>query len=172
MRTLIFGLVFFFSWLAGKAQRDRIVVDKNGSGNYKTVQEAFDAVPTGNRKPITIFIRKGIYKERLTLDTRKDFVRLVGEDKDNTVLTFDNHKGSILANGDTVNTWTSASFFIYASDLRAENLTFENNAGFNAGQAVAVFASGDRLAFYNCSPALRRRWHGPGRRHRRQPHDG
>lgn len=150
MRTLIFGLVFFFSWLAGKAQRDRIVVDKNGSGNYKTVQEAFDAVPTGNRKPITIFIRKGIYKERLTLDTRKDFVRLVGEDKDNTVLTFDNHKGSILANGDTVNTWTSASFFIYASDLRAENLTFENNAGFNAGQAVAVFASGDRLAFYNC----------------------
>ncbi len=56
-----------------------------------------------------------------------------------------------LANGDTINTWTSASFFIYANDFKAENITFENNAGFTAGQAVAVFAHGDRLTFTNCN---------------------
>jgi pectinesterase len=132
------------------AQHAKIIVAKDGSGTYKTVQEAFDVIPSGNTNPITIFINKGTYKERLVLDTRKDFVTLVGEDKNNTILTFDNHKGTVLPNGDTVNTWTSASFFIYANDFRAENLTFENNAGFTAGQAVAVFAHGDRLAFFNC----------------------
>ncbi len=131
-------------------EQARIVVAKDGSGNYKTVQEAFDAIPSGNTKPLTIFIKKGVYRERLVLDTRKDFVILVGEDRDGTVLTFDNHKGTVLPNGDTVNTWTSASFFIYANDFRAEKLTFENNAGFTAGQAVAVFAHGDRLSFFDC----------------------
>jgi len=47
-----------------------------------------------------------------------------------------------------VNTWTSASFFIYAAHFKAENITFENNAGFTAGQAVAVFASGDQTLVF------------------------
>jgi hypothetical protein len=57
----------------------------------------------------------------------------------------------VLANGDTINTWNSASFFIYADDFTAKNITIENNAGFNAGQAVAVFAYGNRIAFKNCN---------------------
>lgn len=130
--------------------QQRIVVAKDGSGQYKTVQAAFDAVPSGNTKPVTIFVKKGIYKERLVLDTRKDFIRLIGEDKMNTILTYDNHAGKKLPNGDTINTWSSASFFLYANDFYAENISFENNAGFTAGQAVAVFANGDRLSFNNC----------------------
>ncbi|NOT73686.1 MAG: pectin esterase [Cyclobacteriaceae bacterium] len=139
-----------FTSTASPIKEKRITVDQSGKGDYKTVQQAFDAVPSGNKNPIIIFVKKGIYKERLTLDTRKDFVTLVGEDKNATILTYNNHTGTILPNGDTVNTWTSASFFIYANDFKAENITFENNAGFTAGQAVAVFAHGDRLAFTNC----------------------
>ncbi|NJM24641.1 MAG: pectin esterase, partial [Bacteroidia bacterium] len=60
------------------------------------------------------------------------------------------HAGLRLPNGDTINTWTSASFFLYASDFSAENITFQNDAGFTAGQAVAIFANGDRLKFTNC----------------------
>lgn len=127
-----------------------IVVAQDGSGNYKTVQEAFDAIPSGNQKPITIQIRNGIYYERLILDTRKDFITLVGEDKDKTILTYNHHAGQRLANGDTINTWNSASFFIYANDFTAKNITFQNDAGFTAGQAVAVFANGDRLKFTDC----------------------
>ncbi len=147
---LVFTSLALACVIYADAQRNRITVAKDGSGNFKSVQEAFDAIPSGNRKPMTIVIKNGIYKERLMLDTRKDFVTLIGEDKDKTVLTFDNHKGTVLPNGDTVNTWTSASFFIYGNDFRAENLTFENNAGFSAGQAVAVFAHGDRLSFFDC----------------------
>ena len=145
--SFLLGIV---SLTAAYSQPEKIIVAKDGSGNYTSVQEAFTAIPLGNKKPITIFIKKGIYKERLVLDSLKNFVTMLGEDKNETVLTFDNHQGTILSNGDTVNTWTSASFFIYASHFKAENITFENNAGFTAGQAVAVFASGDQLSFFNC----------------------
>ena len=149
-----------FGWIVGilvsfasyaQPKNSIITVAQDGSGQYKTVQQAFDAVPTGNKEKITIKIKRGTYKERLILDTRKDFVNLIGEDKNNTILTYDNHAGMKLANGDTINTWTSASFFIYANDFHAENITFQNNAGFTAGQAVAVFANGDRLTFNNCN---------------------
>lgn len=143
-------LLCLTSFSAIHAQSKKIIVAKDGTGNYTSVQAAFNAIPSNNKKPLTIFIKKGIYKERLVLDSLKHFVTLIGEDKNETVLTYDNHQGTILPNGDTVNTWTSASFFIYASHFKAENVTFENNAGFTAGQAVAVFGSGDQLSFFNC----------------------
>lgn len=149
MRIIQIILLLFCSFQL-TAQQKKLVVAKDGSGQYTTVQAAFDAIPSGNTTPVTIFVKKGIYKERLVLDTRKDFIRLIGEDKMHTVLTYDNHAGKKLPNGDTVNTWNSASFFIYANDFYAQNITFENNAGFTAGQAVAVFANGDRLSFNDC----------------------
>jgi len=149
MKAVLFLWIALLS-LPVVAQKQKITVALDGSGDYKSVQAAFDAIPTGNTKPVTIFVRKGTYKERLVLDVRKDFISLIGEDKLTTILTFDNHTGRRLANGDTINTRTSASFFVYASDFTAENITFENNAGFDAGQAVAVFANGDHLKFLNC----------------------
>ena len=128
-----------------------IIVAKDGSGKYTKVKAALDAIPSGNTKPINIFIKKGVYKERLVLDTRKDFVSMTGESATNTILTYDNHARKVLPDGDTVNTWNSASFFIYADNFTAKNLTFQNNAGFDSGQAVAVFAFGNRLAFSLCS---------------------
>ena len=128
-----------------------ITVAQDGSGNYKTVQAALNAIPVGNNKPVEIDIKKGIYKEQLTLANGKSFVTLKGEDKTNTILTFDNHTGIITGKGDTINTYTSASFFINADNFTAYNITFQNNAGFTAGQAVAVFANGDRQRYFNCS---------------------
>jgi pectinesterase len=129
----------------------RIVVAQDGSGNYTTVQAAFNAIPTNNKKPVEIFIKKGTYKELLTLEKGKNFVTLTGEDRTQTILTYDNHKGVLTSKGDTINTYTSASFFIYADDFKASNITFQNNAGFTAGQAVAVFAFGDKLVFDKCN---------------------
>src|SRR6201991_2613347 len=65
----------------------RIVVAADGSGDYKTVQAAFDAVPLWNKKPVVIYVKQGIYREKLHLDSGKNFVRLVGESRFNTVLT-------------------------------------------------------------------------------------
>ncbi len=128
----------------------KIIVSQDAKSKYKTVQSAIDAIPFNNKKVVTIFIKNGIYKERVVVDTRKDFINLIGEDKDKTIITFNNHKGVKLDNGDTLNTWTCASFFVYADNFYAENITFENNAGFNAGQAVALRIEGNRASFFNC----------------------
>ena len=135
----------------GFAYAKRVVVAQDGSGNYKTVQAAFDAVQAGNKQPVEIFIKKGVYHEALNLAKGKDFVTLVGEDRAQTILTYNNHTGIITPKGDTINTYTSASFFIYADNFKAVNISFRNDAGFTAGQAVAVFAYGDKLVFDRCN---------------------
>lgn len=129
---------------------NKITVAKDGSGNFTTVQEALNAVPVNNKKTVTIFIKNGIYKEKLYLDSSKQFVCLVGEDKFNTILTYDDHTGKISPKGDTINTRTSWSFLIKADNFTATDITFQNDAGFNAGQAVAVESDGDKAIFKNC----------------------
>jgi pectinesterase len=128
----------------------KLVVAADGSGNFKTVQAALNAVPEGNKKLVTIYVKNGIYKEVIIVDATKNFIRLKGENKGKTVISFNNHAGTRAANGDTLNTWTCATAFVYGNDFSAENITFENNAGFTAGQAVALRVEGNRAAFKDC----------------------
>lgn len=148
MKYFLFTLLLMPALFA--AAQKKIVVAQDGSGQFKTVQAALNSIPGGNNKPITIFVKKGIYKEVVIIDATKNFISLVGEDKDNTIITYDNHAGTRLPNGDTLNTWTCASVFIYGNDFSASNISFENNAGFNAGQAVALRVEGSRARFRNC----------------------
>ncbi|HQV86952.1 MAG TPA: pectinesterase family protein [Chitinophagaceae bacterium] len=127
-----------------------ITVAQDGSGDYKTVQAAINAVPVNNNKPIAIIIKKGIYKEKILIDSLRPFITLIGEDKLNTVLTYNDHTGKLAPNGDTINTRTSWSFKIMANNFTARDITFQNDAGFSAGQAVAVESDGDKAVFINC----------------------
>lgn len=130
--------------------QQKIVVAKDGSGNYKTVQEALDAVKQNNKKNISIYIKNGLYKEKLHLDSTKNHVTLIGEDKYQTILTFDDHPGKTASDGKSINTRSSYSFLVLGDDFKAENITFRNNAGFTAGQAVALEVDGDRAILTNC----------------------
>jgi pectinesterase len=145
-----FILTFFMASVLTLSAQKKITVSKDGKGDFKTVQAALNSIPEGNSTPIVIKIKNGIYKEVLIVDATKNFIHLTGEDKNKTILTFDNHAGTRLPNGDTLNTWTCASFFVYGNDFSAENITFENNAGFTAGQAVALRIEGNRASFRNC----------------------
>jgi len=127
-----------------------IRVAQDGSGNFTTMQAAINSIPPKNKKPVTIIVKKGIYREKLFLDSLKQFVAIVGEDKLNTVLTWNDHTGKIAPNGDTINTRTSWSFKIKADNFTARDITFRNDAGFTAGQAVAVESDGDKAVFINC----------------------
>ena len=128
----------------------QITVAKDGSGDFSSVQAALNAIPLNNKKPFTILIKNGVYKEKLRLDSSKNFVTLIGEDKFNTILTYDDHTGKLSPGGDTINTRTSWSFLLKADNFTASNITFQNDAGFTAGQAVAMEADGDKLIFTNC----------------------
>jgi pectinesterase len=152
MKHLIF---LFFTCLVsaaatGQSGKVTIVVAQDGTGDYKTVQAALDRVPPNSLLGYIIRIKKGTYKEVITVDATKCFISFIGDDPLTTVLTFDNHAGTKRPNGDTLNTWTCASAFIYGNDFHAENVTFENNAGFTAGQAVALRIEGNRASFKNC----------------------
>lgn len=145
---IILPIILLFTIHICYAQK-KIVVAKDGTGKYKTIQAALDALPNGN-KPKSIYIKKGIYKEMVVVDVRKNNITFLGEGADSTIITFNNHAGTKLDNGDTLNTWTCATTFIYGNNFTAKNITFENNAGFTAGQAVALRVEGNRVAFFNC----------------------
>lgn len=149
-KPFLFLLLAIATIFANAQISGRIVVAKDGSGMYKTVQEAFDAVPLNNQKLVEIFIKNGVYEEKLHLDSSKNNLRIIGEDAMKTVLTYDDHAGKVSADGSVINTQTSQSFYIKADDIELENLTVENKAGMTAGQAVAVRVQGDRIIFLNC----------------------
>ncbi|WP_151089089.1 pectinesterase family protein [Hymenobacter baengnokdamensis] len=150
MRLLILLWLFAASSATALAQSRQVVVSADGTGNYRTIQAALDAVPKGNHTPFTIFVRRGTYHEKLTLNKKQDFVKLLGEGSDPAavVLTFDDFKGR-LVNGDTLSTSNSATLRVYATDFAAENLTIQNTAGASS-QAVAAWVYGDRAQFKNC----------------------
>ncbi|NIG55514.1 pectin esterase [Chitinophaga sp. Cy-1792] len=132
------------------AQTATKTVAQDGTGDYTTVQAALDAVPLHNQQPLVIYIKKGIYKEKLHLDSTKDHITLIGEDENNTIITYADHAGGRAPNGDSIRTFTSYSCSINASDFRAEHLTFQNTAGPTAGQAVALAVKADRASFIHC----------------------
>src|SRR4051812_13761437 len=98
------------------AQHTRIVVSQDGEGDYRTVGEAFNALPTNSSTKTTIFVRNGVYREKLRLPRGKSLVCLVGEDKFKSILTYDDHTGKVSPKGDTINTRTSASFLMLADN--------------------------------------------------------
>src|SRR5579875_2168693 len=145
-----FLLIILLCQMAAHSQVRTIVVAQDGSGNFATVQAAFNSIPLNNKKQLVIYVKNGTYKEKLHLDSAKNFITLIGEDKFNTILTYDDHTGKITHQGDTINTYTSATFLMNADHFTAKNITFQNNAGFSAGQAVAVQVNGDKAIFSNC----------------------
>ncbi len=147
-RILIACLLFCVA--DGFSQSKPIVVAADGSGNYKTVQAAFDAVPLHNKKPLVIYVKNGTYREKMHLDSTKNFVELRGESRFNTILVYDDHTGKVSADGRPVNTQSSYSIIIHGDNFTAQNITFANDAGFTAGQAVGLESDGDKGQFYNC----------------------
>ena len=130
-------------------RRYDLVVAKDGSGDFFTVQEAVNAVPD-YRKNIrtTILIKEGTYKEKLMIPASKNAISLIGDGE--VKITFDDYAGKDNIFGENKGTSGSASCYIYAPDFYAENITFENTSG-PVGQAVACFVCADRAYFKKCS---------------------
>ena len=122
-----------------------IIVDRNGTGHFRNIQQAIDSVRAFNPAGmVTIFIKKGFYKEKLEIPTHVCNVRLIGEDRDQTIINYDDH-----ANIRKMGTFKTYTFKICGNDIRLENLTVENTAA-QLGQAVALHVEGDRAVFVNC----------------------
>ena len=140
--------------LAQHLVRYDIVVSSDGHGDYMTVQEAIDAVPDYSHGHITsIYIRNGVYQEKVSIPHSKFRMHIQGEDAEKTVITYGKYAEQIWPGFDyKVGTSGSATIYIHASYITFEDITFENTAGEgkSIGQAVAVFTDGDFLFFNRC----------------------
>jgi pectinesterase len=149
LRLLLGACALIYSPLDSSAATN-LVVAADGSGQFKTVQEAISVAPTGTcAHPTVIRIKPGTYKELIYVQREKRFVELVGEEAAKTTLTYDLYAGMAGPDGKPMGTFRTASTVIDADDFSAENISFENSAG-PKGQALAIRVEGNRMAFRHC----------------------
>ncbi|GAA3341049.1 hypothetical protein GCM10020358_30900 [Amorphoplanes nipponensis] len=119
-------------------------VAADGTGQYRTVQAAIDAVPAGNTTRRVITIKAGTYREIVTVPATKPFVTLQGLGASAAQTVIVNNHSSAGGYG----TSGSASVFVNGADFAASNLTIANDYG-EGSQAVAANLNGDRAVFDN-----------------------
>jgi pectinesterase len=119
-------------------------VAKDGSGDYKFIQDAIDAMRAFPLAPITLLIKNGVYTEKIELPSYNTDVTFVGESVDKTIIRFTDYSGR--GKTSTFNSYTAK---ISGARFVAENITFENAAG-PVGQAVALHVEADKAVFKNC----------------------
>jgi pectinesterase len=148
--TMIFGfiLALFLADLNIAAKYDFIVA-RDGTGNFKTIQEAVTACRDYAERDYFIFVKSGLYKEKLVIPTWKTRITIIGEDVDNTIIEYNDYSGKIDSTGKKIITFTSYTCFVGGNNTTFENITFLNSAG-RVGQAVALHIEGDRCVFRNC----------------------
>ena len=129
------------------------VVAKDGSGDFFTVQEAINAAPDYCKQDeTTIYIKDGVYEEKVTIPTNKQKLHLIGQSAENTIITWNDYAKKLGSTGYEMGTSATSTVFLYASDFLAENLTIQNTSGEgkNIAQACAITVDADRVAFINC----------------------
>jgi pectinesterase len=126
-----------------------ITVAADGSGMFKTVQEAVDAIPAYPRQTYDIHILPGTYNQQVTVPRIKPLIRFRGDDPATTILTFGLGATMPGPDGKPIGTFATPSVRFLADDIDAQNITFRNTFGPH-GQALAIEIAGDRVAFDNC----------------------
>jgi pectinesterase len=136
-----------------------LVVAKDGSGDFMTVQEAINAVPDYNNEELSILIAPGTYKEKLVVPESKSHVTLIARTEGEVIITYDDFANKISPiTGRRLGTSGSSTAYIYAPYFEADGIIFENtasnesfaNGGRGVGQAVAVLVAGDCAVFRRC----------------------
>ncbi len=119
-------------------------VAKDGSGDYKYIQDAIDAMRAYPLARITLYIKNGVYNEKIELPATNTDVSFIGEDVNKTIITFNDYSGR-----GRLTTFTSFTAKIAGNRFVAENISFVNAAG-PVGQAVALHVEADKAVFRNC----------------------
>lgn len=149
---LTIALTAVFS--AGAADKydnpDTIVVARDGTGEFRTVAKAVEVCRAFMEYHKVIYVKKGVYKEKLIIPQWITHIEILGEDRDATIITYDDHAN--IKNPETgkgIGTFRTYTVKVEGSDITFKNITIENNSA-RLGQAVALHTEGDRLTFVNC----------------------
>lgn len=156
MRKLLLSLVLALAGtLAVNAANkydnpDTIFVARDGTAEFRNIDDAIEVCRAFMEYHKVIFVKKGIYKEKLILPSWLTNIEICGEDRDNTIITYDDHANVFIPGTDRkMGTFRTYTVRVDGNDITFRNITIENNAA-RLGQAVALHTQGDRLAFVNC----------------------
>ena len=147
MMRKVLGLLLLLVAVSGtwaQERRDTLVVSRDGTGDFRTLQETVESARAFMDYTVTIYVKNGVYKEKVIVPSWVENIDIIGEDRDKTIITYDDH-----ANINKMGTFRTYTVKVEGSDITFKNLTIENNAA-QLGQAVALHTEGDRLKFINC----------------------
>ena len=133
-------LFFLCFWVNLQAQK-KIIVDINGSGDFKSIQQAINSLPDSPVVANTIFIKKGIYKEKIFIE--KHNIILEGEGKATTTITQDIARDEWRC--DHPDDWGVATLNVNGNDITLKNLTIANDYGFNVKENKIIDCVSDTL---------------------------
>lgn len=154
MRTLLTILTLILALEAsarGKYDNaDTLFVAQDGSSEFHTIQDAIEVCRAFMEYNKKIFIKKGIYKEKVVIPSWLTNIELIGEDRDQTIITWADHANMpIPGTEQKMGTFRTYTLKIEGTNITLRNLTIENCAP-RKGQAVTLHTEGTRLAFVNC----------------------
>ncbi len=115
----------------------KIIVDVNGKGDFKTIQGAINSLPDSSETARTIFIKKGIYSEKLYIE--KPNIIFEGENREATIIIASIARDEWRC-GHT-DDWGVATMNVGANDITLKNLTITNNFGFDFKERTIWCAS-------------------------------
>lgn len=121
-----------------------ITVAADGSGDFKTITEALEAIRAYMDYRVTVNIKNGEYHEKVIIPSWLENVDFIGEDPEKTIITYNDY-----AKLDNMGTFRTYTMRVDGCNLTFKNLTIRNNAG-RVGQAVALHTEGDNITFKNC----------------------
>ena len=129
---------------------DTIFVARDGTGQFRNIDDAIEVCRAFMDYHKVIFVKRGVYKEKLIIPSWVDNIEICGEDRDHTIITYDDHANIKLPGTDRgMGTFRTYTLKIEGNDIILKNITIENNSA-RLGQAVALHTEGDRLVFINC----------------------
>jgi len=124
-----------------------MTVATDGTGDFTSIQKAIDSCKAFPDKRITIFVKNGIYNEKIRVPSWNTQLSIIGESVDKTIVSYNDSFGKI--NRGRNSTFFTYTLLVEANDFRMENITVENTSG-PVGQAVAMHVEGDRCVVRNC----------------------
>ncbi|KAL3632761.1 hypothetical protein CASFOL_025745 [Castilleja foliolosa] len=124
--------------------RPNLIVAKDGSGKYKTINEALKDIPKNSNRTFVMYIKEGVYEEKVWINSSLTHLMIVGDGPTKTRIT---GKLNFI---DGTGTYQTATVAVQGDDFIARDIGFENSAGAEKHQAVALRVSADRAIFYNC----------------------
>lgn len=144
--STVYHIIFCLFLTLNVAQaQTTITVAADGSADYTSLQQAIDESRAFNPGGVVIYLKPGVYEEKIHIPSWSTNISIIGEDANTTIIRWADYSGM-----EGINTFNSYTMKVVGNDFYAENITIENTAGRDVGQAVALHVEGDRAEFYNC----------------------